>query len=51
MIYYSCKSEALRTLLQTLDDFFGEAGPNSPALRRDRNSGDSGRHDSMAAVK
>jgi len=34
MIYYSCKSEAVRTLLQTLDDVFGEAEAEQPALRR-----------------
>jgi DNA-binding transcriptional ArsR family regulator len=32
MIYYSCKSEAVRALLRTLDDVFGEA--EQPALRR-----------------
>lgn len=34
MIYYSCKSEAARTLLRTLDDVFGEPQNAAPALRR-----------------
>jgi DNA-binding transcriptional ArsR family regulator len=32
MIYYSCKSDAVRALLRMLDDVFGEA--ERPALRR-----------------
>jgi DNA-binding transcriptional ArsR family regulator len=32
MIYYSCKSDAVRSLLRMLDDVFGEA--ERPALRR-----------------
>lgn len=32
MIYYSCKSEAVRALLRMLDDVFGET--ERPALRR-----------------
>ena len=34
MIYYSCKSDAVRALLQMLDDVFGESEPAQPALRR-----------------
>jgi DNA-binding transcriptional ArsR family regulator len=32
MIYYSCKSDAVRALLRMLDDVFGET--ERPALRR-----------------
>lgn len=34
MIYYSCKSEAARALLHTLDDVFGETISAEPSLRR-----------------
>lgn len=34
MIYYSCKSENVRALLQMLEDAFGQAGPTQGALRR-----------------
>lgn len=34
MIYYSCKSEAARALLHTLDDVFGDTTDAEPSLRR-----------------
>jgi hypothetical protein len=33
MIYYSCKSEAARALLQMLDELFGETENAEPFLR------------------
>ncbi|HEY4192842.1 MAG TPA: metalloregulator ArsR/SmtB family transcription factor [Mesorhizobium sp.] len=34
MIYYSCKSEMVRALMNMLEDVFGDQEPAVPALRR-----------------